>query len=40
MDLMTILGVCIGSGVILFVLSTGNMVRFLLKQGFSVFMIS
>ncbi len=31
MDLMTILGVCIGSGVILFVLSTGNMMRFLLN---------
>lgn len=31
MDLMTILGVLVGSGVIYFVLSTGNMVRFLLN---------
>ncbi len=31
MDLMTILGVSIGSGVIIFVLSTGQMMRFLLN---------
>ena len=31
MDLMTVLGACCGIGVILFVLSSGGMLRFLLN---------